>query len=97
MKKTITSTLAILFLALPLSLYAGSAKQASSKTAVVKPLSAMKATMTSPSKSNPPSSKVLDLTTKPSEKVTSKGEQSESTKKLLEEAEKMTKNKGQKK
>lgn len=93
MKKAVISTLAISIFALPMSLYAGPAKQATAQAATEKPLSAMKSTMASPSKSSPPASKVLGLTTKASGK-TSAGGKSDSTQKMLEEAEKIGKNKG---
>ena len=92
MKKAIISTLAISLFALHMSLYAGPAKQDAAKKAVEKPLSAMKYTMASPSKSTPPAAKVSDLTTKASGKVSAIEEKTDSTQKMLEEAEKIGKN-----
>lgn len=94
MKKAIISTLAISIFAVPMSLYAGPTKQTAAKAAVEKPLTAMKSTMASPSKSTPPASKVTNFTTKESGKVSAIGKKSDSAQKMLEEAEKLGKKTG---
>ncbi len=83
MKKAIIFTFALCLFALPMSLHANPpAKDDASKTNVIKPLSAMKSTIASPSKSTEASSEVSETAAKASEKL---GEKEDADKKMAED------------
>jgi len=93
MKKTLSLAVAILIFALPMSLMAETPKKDMPKPKALKPLSAMKSTMQSPSRTEittPAGKPMAGKTEKAADALeTNVKEQEESTKSLLEEVEKL--------